>query len=182
MVMIPGMSIQKYRWGEILNVFRAQDDALIAHIDQINNILSSDDPDLDKLQEIINYIKENRRQIEVLAELIAQSGSDDTISLVGSYSNWGSLTYQSQFNSLVYNKIQQIENAVGSGKIRHEEKVRGDSRVKHDLNTLNFVIDAYDTVTMFTVPLKVKRIDNNTVDVLFDSLPPNTIQLTIKKI
>jgi len=166
----------------ILNVFQTQNDALLAHVDQINNILSSDDPNLDKFQEIINYTKENRRQIELLADRIAGSGSDDTISITGSYSNWGAVTYQSQFNSLVYNKIQQIENAVGSGKIRHEEKVRGDSRIKHDLDTLNFVIDAYDTVTMFTVPLKVKRIDNNTVDVLFDSLPPNIIQLTIKKI
>ncbi len=82
----------------------------------------------------------------------------------------------------MYDKIKKIEDAANFEKIRHEEKVRGDSRIKHDLNTLSFVIDAYDTVTMFTVPLKVKRIDTNTIDVLFDSLPPNMIQLTIKKI
>jgi len=35
---------------------------------------------------------------------------------------------------------------------------------------------------MFTVPLKVRRIDTNTIEVLFDSVPPNIIQLTIKKI
>ncbi|WP_435525362.1 hypothetical protein [Chryseobacterium indoltheticum] len=53
--------------------------------------------------------------------------------------------------------------------------------IRHDLDTLSFVIDAYDIVTMFTVPLKVRRIDTNNIEVLFDSLPPNIIQLTIKK-
>lgn len=58
--------------------------------------------------------------------------------------------------------------------------MQNDSRIKHDLNTLSFAIDAYDTVTLFSIPIKVRRIDPNTIDVLFDSVPPNMIQLTIK--
>lgn len=171
----------KAQIDEISTMLQAKDNVLLQHIDQIIEILSSDDANLDKLQEIVNYIKENRRQIELISDVLAGGSSDDTINLVGSYSSWGSVFYQSQFNNLVYDKIRQIENT-GSEKIRHEEKVKGDSRIKHDLDTLSFAIDAYDTITLFTVPLKVKRIDTNTIDVLFDSAPPNMIQLTIKKI
>jgi hypothetical protein len=171
----------KAQTEQILNILRAKDDALLQSINQITEILVSNDADLDKVQEIVNYIKENRRQIELVNEIIAEGSSDDKINLVGSYSNWGSVSYQSQFNNLVYDKIRQIEIS-GFEKIRHEEKISSDSRIKHDLNTLSFAIDAYDIVTMFSIPLKVKRIDPNTIDVLFDSVPPNMIQLTIKKL
>jgi hypothetical protein len=177
-----GNVYKKEQIQEILNVFHIKDDEMLADISKINAMLISNDVNLDELQKIVDYIKENRQQIELLKETGLGNSSDDKINLVGSYSNWGAVSYQNKFNDLVYDKIKKIEDAANSEKIRHEEKVRGDSRIKHDLNTLSFVIDAYDTVTMFTVPLKVKRIDTNTIDVLFDSLPPNMIQLTIKKI
>lgn len=171
----------KVQTEQILNILREKNDDLLERIQEITGKLSSDDVNLDTLYEIVHYIKENRRQIELLNDLFSEGSSDDKVSLVGSYSNWGTITYQSQFNSLVYDKIRQIENS-GSEKIRHEEKVQNDSRIKHDLNTLSFAIDAYDTVTLFSIPIKVRRIDPNTIDVLFDSVPPNMIQLTIKKL
>lgn len=172
----------KYQIREILNVFQIKDDEFVADIARINAMLISNDVNLDELQKIVDYIKENRQQIELLKEIGIGNSSDDKINLVGSYSDWNSVIFQNQFNDLVYDKIKKIEETASSEKIRHEERVRGDSRIKHDLDTLSFVIDAYDTVTMFTMPLKVRRIDTNTIDVLFDSLPPNMIQLTIKKI
>ncbi|SHE78957.1 hypothetical protein [Chryseobacterium takakiae] len=171
----------KVQTEQILNILREKNDDLLARIQEITGRLSSDDANLDTLYEIVQYIKENRRQIELLNDLFSGGSSDDKISLVGSYSNWGTISYQSQFNSLVYDKIRHIENT-WSEKIRHEEKVQNDSRIKHDLNTLSFAIDAYDTVTLFSIPIKVRRIDPNTIDVLFDSVPPNMIQLTIKKL
>lgn len=166
----------------IVNILQAKDNEMLEHIAKINKILDSNDINLDELQEIVGYIKENREQIEFLKEAIARNISDDKINLVGIYSNWGAITYQNQFNDLVYDKIKNIEDAASPEKNKYEERVRGDSRIKHDLDTLSFVIDAYDTVTMFTVPLKVRRIDANNIEVLFDSVPPNIIQLTIKKI
>lgn len=167
---------------EFVNVLQAKDNELLERIAKINELLASDDTNLDTLQEIVGYIKESRTQIELLKETVITIISDDKVHLAGSYSNWGSVTYQNQFNDLVYGKIKTIEDAASSEKIKHEERVRGDSRIKHDLDTLSFVIDAYDTVTMFTIPLKVRRIDTNNIEVLFDSLPPNIIQLTIKKL
>jgi len=158
------------------------DKNLASEIGNIKKILLSNDLSLDELQEITDYIKENREQIELLKEDIIRSNYDDKINLVGSYSDWGAILYQNKFNDLVYDKIKNIEDAASSEKIKYEERIRGDSTIKHNLDTLSFVIDAYDTVTMFTIPLKVKRIDTNNIEVLFDSIPPNIIQLTIKKI
>ncbi len=172
----------KEQIGEIVNRFQAKDNEMLEHIERINEMLASDDIHLDGLQEIVDYIKENRRQVELLKETLISGSSDDKIRLLGSYSNWGAVTYQNQFNDLVYDKVKNIEDAVASEKIKHEHRVRGDSIIKHDLDTLSFVIDAYDTVTMFTIPLKVRRIDTKNIEVLFDSVPPNIIQLTIKKI
>lgn len=166
----------------IVNILQAKDNEMLEHIAKINKILDSNDINLDEIQEVVSYIKENREQIEFLKEAIARNISDDKINLVGIYSNWGAITFQNQFNDLVYDKIKNIEDAASPEKNKYEERVRGDSRIKHDLDTLSFVIDAYDTVTMFTVPLKVRRIDANNIEVLFDSVPPNIIQLTIKKI
>ncbi|WP_404985517.1 hypothetical protein ACI513_20245 [Chryseobacterium sp. M5] len=166
----------------IVNILQAKDNEMLEHIAKINKILDSNDINLDEIQEVVSYIKENREQIEFLKEAIARNISDDKINLVRIYSNWGAITYQNQFNDLVYDKIKNIEDAASPEKNKYEERVRGDSRIKHDLDTLSFVIDAYDTVTMFTVPLKVRRIDTNNIEVLFDSVPPNIIQLTIKKI
>lgn len=165
----------KQQIGEIVNMLQAKDDEML-------ELLASDDVHLDKIQEIVDYIKENRRQIELLKESLINGSSDDKVRLLGSYSNWSAATYQNQFNDVVYDKIQSIENAVASDKITYEQRVRGDSVIKHDLDTLSFVIDAYDIVTMFTIPLKVRRINTNSIEVLFDSIPPNIIQLTIKKI
>jgi hypothetical protein len=172
----------KQQIKEIMNMFQAKDNELLERIDEINKILASDEVNLDELQEIVNYIKENREQIELLKQVLINGSSDDKIKLFRSYTNWGAVTYQNQFNDLVYDKIQNIENTVASEKKTHEQRVRGDSIIKHDLDTLNFVIDAYDTVTMFTMPLKIRRIDTKNIEVLFDSIPPNMIQLTIKKI
>jgi hypothetical protein len=165
----------KQQIGEIVNMLQAKDDEML-------ELLASDDVNLDKIQKIVDYIKENRQQIELIKETLISGSSDDKIRLLGSYSNWSAVTYQNQFNDVVYGKIQSIENAVASDNITYEQRVRGDSIIKHDLDTLSFVIDAYDIVTMFTIPLKVRRIDTNSIEVLFDSIPPNIIQLTIKKI
>ncbi len=170
----------KEQIGQFMDMLQAVDSGMQESIDQIQQMLTSDDVELDKLQEIVNYIKENRQQIELLKNSVTTS--DDKINLVGSYSNWGSVIYQNQFNDLVFDKIRNIEDVVNPEKIKHEERVRGDSVVKHNLDTFSFVIDAYDIVTMFTIPLKVRRIDTNNIEVLFDSVPPNMIQLTIKKL
>ncbi|VXB17264.1 hypothetical protein [Chryseobacterium sp. 8AT] len=51
---------------EIVNILQAKDNEMLELIAKINKILDSNDDDLDELQEIVDYIKENREQIELL--------------------------------------------------------------------------------------------------------------------
>lgn len=176
-----GNAYTKVQVDGFVDALKNADKDLVLEIGNIKKILLSNDLSLDELQEIVNYIKENKEQIELLKQAVINS-SDDKIHVIGNYLNWGAISYQNQFNDLVYARIKNIEDVASAEKIKYEERIRGDSRIQHDLNTLSFVIDAYDTVTMFTVPLKVRRIDTNNIEVLFDSIPPNIIQLTIKKI
>ncbi|WP_312394746.1 hypothetical protein [Chryseobacterium sp.] len=167
----------------IVEGLKSQDDEALLLLEQLREMLTSDDVNLDELQEIVDYIKENRAEIDLLKEVIIGSTKDDKIQLVGTYSNWGAITYQNQFNDLIYEKIQNLETAIPpTGKTVHEEKIRVDSKIKHDLDTYRFIIDAYDTVTMYNVPIRWKRMDENNIAVEFDTLPPNFIQITIKKI
>ncbi|WP_294203154.1 hypothetical protein [uncultured Chryseobacterium sp.] len=147
-------------------------------LEEFRSILSSNDINLDELQEIVDYIKQNREQIELLQEVIIGSTTDDKIQLTGDYSTWGALTRQNQFNDIVYDKLQQVD----SGKFRHQEIVTTNSSIVHGLHTFDFVCEAYDTVTLYKLPVKVKIKDENTIDIEFDSQPVNAIQITIRKI
>ena len=53
---------------EIVNILQAKDNEMLELIAKINEILDSNDDNLDELQEIVDYIKENRKQIELLKE------------------------------------------------------------------------------------------------------------------
>jgi hypothetical protein len=50
----------------IVNILQAKDHEMLELIGKINKILDSNDDRLDELQEIVDYIKENRAQIESL--------------------------------------------------------------------------------------------------------------------
>jgi hypothetical protein len=157
-------------------------DGFGAVITDIRDALHTDDMDLDELQEIVTYIKQNREQIELLQQVLIGITQDDKINLVGDYNIWGAITKQNQFNDVVYNKVNDIEGLVGTGNFRHQEEIRANATITHNLDTYDFVIDAYDTVTMYTLPVKVKRLNHNEISVEFDTPPSNFIKITIRKI
>jgi hypothetical protein len=168
--------------NSFLNVIHDKVDGFGAVITDIRDALHTDDMDLDELQEIVTYIKQNREQIELLQQVVIGTTTDDKINLVGDYNIWGAITKQNQFNDVVYNKVNDIEGLVGTGKFRHQEEIRANSTITHDLDTYDFVVDAYDTVTMYTLPIKVKRLNHNEITVEFDTPPSNFIKITIRKI
>ena len=168
--------------NSFLNVIHDKVDGFGSIVEDIRETLASDDINLDELQEIVTYIKENREQIELLQQVIIGITRDDKIDLVGSYPEWGAITLQNQFNDVVYDKIQEIEGSIDTGKVRHQELIRANATITHDLNTYDLIVEAYDTVTMYTLPIKVRRANMNAVDIEFDSAPQNFIQITIKKI
>ncbi|WP_066435595.1 hypothetical protein [Chryseobacterium sp. CCH4-E10] len=168
--------------NSFLNVIHDKVDGFGSVIEDIRETLASDDMNLDELQEIVTYIKQNREQIELLQEVIIGSTTDDKIDLVNDYPEWGALTLQNQFNDAVYVKIQDIEAAVDTGKVKHQEQIRANATITHNLNTYDLIVVAYDTVTMYTLPIKVRLANMNAVDIEFDSAPQNFIQITIKKL
>lgn len=172
----------KEQINNFLNVIHDKVDGFGSIVEDIRQTLTSNDVNLDELQEIVTYIKQNREQIELLQEVIIGSTTDDKIDLVGNYAEWGAITLQNQFNDVLYDKIQEIEGSIDTGKVRHQEQIRANSTIIHNLNTYDFVVEAYDTVTMYTLPIKVRRANLNTVDIEFDSPPQNFISITIRKI
>lgn len=168
--------------NSFLNVIHDKVDGFGSVIEDIRETLASDDMNLDELQEIVTYIKQNREQIELLQEVIIGSTTDDKIDLVNNYPEWGALTLQNQFNDTVYVKIQDIEGAVDTGKVKHQEQIRANATITHNLNTYDLIAVAYDTVTMYMLPIKVRMANPNAVDIEFDSAPQNFIQITIKKL
>jgi hypothetical protein len=168
--------------NSFLNVIHDKVDGFGAVITDIRDALHTDDMDLDELQEIVTYIKQNREQIELLQQVVIGTTTDDKINLVGDYNIWGAITKQNQFNDTVYTKLNDVEGIVGTGKFRHQEEIRANSTITHDLDTYDFVVDAYDTVTMYTLPIKVKRLNHNEITVEFDTPPSNFIKITIRKI
>jgi hypothetical protein len=53
--------------------------------------------------------------------------------------------------------------------------------VTHNFNTYDIVCEAYDTLTLYNLPIKYKRKNLNTVTIEFDNPVPNSIRLMITK-
>ncbi|OBW40795.1 hypothetical protein AB670_02746 [Chryseobacterium sp. MOF25P] len=163
----------------MLEVFREQVNGSYQTIEEIKEMLVSNDLDLDELQEIVNFIKKNREDIELLKQISVGNTKDDKVELVANYARWGALNLQNQFNDVVYDKIQAIESGAGT---RETIIITDDSFFTHNLNSYDFVCEAYDTVTLYKLPLKIKIVDANNIYIAFDSKPTNNINVTIKKI
>lgn len=178
----PGNVFTKDQIQEIVTLLNMQDDEAIQLIENIREMLTSDDVNLDELQEVINYIKQNREQIELLQQVIVGTTTDDKVTLTGQYPDWG-VNLQNHFNTTVYDRVKHLEQALEQlSSERFAIEIPNQQVITHNLNTFDFVVDAYDTVSLFTLPIVVKRIDLNTAEVLFDSTPNQPVKVTFRKI
>lgn len=178
-----GSTYTKEQIDEISEGFKDIKNGLETKIEEIKNLLLSNDLDLDELQEIVDYIKENREQIEALQQISVGNTTDSKVELVGNYNQWGAVTLQNQFNDSVFDKIETIKQdleTIGVG--RFETEIQENTTLSHNLNSYSLICEAYDTVTMFTVPIRIMRIDMNSVRIEFDDQPLNLINITIRKI
>jgi hypothetical protein len=178
----PGNVHTKNQILEIVAGLVSQDDETLQIIENIREMLTSDDVNLDELQEVINYIKQNREQIELLQQVIVGSTTDDKITLTGQYPNWG-VNLQNHFNATVYDKVNHLEQEIDQlSSERFTIEIPNQQIITHKLNTYDFVIDAFDTVSLYSLPLRVRRIDLNNIEVEFDSTPNQPVKVTIRKI
>lgn len=166
----------------MLDMLRQQVEGSYQVVEQIRETLVSNDLNLDELQEIVDYIKQNREDIEALQAVIIGSTTDDKITLTGNYSTWGAISLQNQLNDTVYNKIIHVEDQLNVGKIKHDEVVQVNTTILHELNTIDLIVVAFDMVTKYNVPVRYQIVDTNNLRVEFDDLPVNPLRITIRKI
>lgn len=149
---------------------------------ELNNfleLLQSDDLDLDELQEVVNYIKDNREQIELLRAVIIGGTTDDKISLIGNYSQYGAITKQNQLNDALYDHLTTLENKFYD---KFVASVTANTVLTHNLGTYDIWAEAYDEVTRYAIPIRLLRMDDNNAEVQFDTPPENNIKITIKRL
>lgn len=152
---------------------------VVAEVELINEILNSNDVSLNELQEIVDYIKENREQLDDIHEIVIGNTKDDKVELVGSFPLWGGISLQNQLNEVMYNNITTLAEKFYA---KHEAIIRVNSILIHNLGTMDVTAIARDTVTNYLIPIRLKVVDNDSVEVEFDSLPDNDIKITIKRI
>ena len=158
-------------------------ESLHARLDDLFELLASDDVDLDQLQEVVNLIKTHQTEIEQLQQISIGNTHDNKVELTGTYEGTGA-TLQSQLNLIIWDKLEQIELALTQiGSTQFETVIRVNSTITHNLNTKNVFVAAYDIVTGYAVPLryKVNFSNDNIIDVEFDVEPVNQVKVIIKK-
>lgn len=157
-------------------------DDIMTNVNNIRDTLASDDYDLDELQEIVNFIKQNREDIEALQAVIIGATTDDKVTLTGDYSAWGALTKQNQFNDTLFNKVGTIEDQLNVGKIKHREVIQVNTDIFHEMDAEDVIVVAKDTVTNYYIPVRSKWLDPDNTRIEFDDLPVNPLEIIIKKI
>lgn len=145
---------------------------LLANVNDILQRITSNDINLDELQEIVNYIKENREQIEAVQQVIIGSTTDDKVSLIEDVYNGA--TKQSELNIILWNKINEPTIFTTT--------LQDSAVVVHNFGTENIIIDAFDSVSKFNTPIKTRRISLDETEIIFDTMIENPIKIIIKKL
>lgn len=89
-------------WTEIEN-------DLYERLGSIEEILETNDVDLDEMQEIVNYIKANKAAIEAIQEAGLGTVDDTNVNLTNSYPDFSSPTTQKRLNIKFAEKIVELE-------------------------------------------------------------------------
>lgn len=147
-------------------------DSLYVIINDILQRLVSNDIDLDELQEVIDYIKENREQIEAIQQIIIGSTTDDKVTLTDNI--YEGITTQNDLNVALWNAINE--------PTLFTTTMQGSGVITHNFNTDNFIVEAYDMITKFNTPITYRRISENEVEIFFDTTPTNDMKIIIKKL
>ena len=150
-----------------------------AAIDALEQLVTSDDVNLDELQEIVNFVKENRADIEALQA--ANIGTVDDVDVLITNSIHGyAATNQQEMNVELTTKITALESVPGN--TRYETTVSASGIVTHNLNTYDLDVVLYDTGTRYNADGRIYRPTTNTIEIFFDTEPTNPIKVIVKAI
>lgn len=138
----PGNVYTKIQVDGFVNELKDADKGLASEIEKIKKLLSSNDLSLDELQEIVNFIKNNRNDIEALKAISGES-REDKVKLILDYNWLGSPKNQQEFNKQIYDKILLISQTPTSAVVQ----VTKSTTFPNPFETENVIIQARDSVT-----------------------------------
>lgn len=119
------------------------DQDLSAEIANLKKVLLSNDLSLDELQEIVDFIKKNRVDIEALKAVSQEETREDRVKLLIDYNLLSSPKNQQEFNQKIYDKVLSISQTTTSAVVQ----VTGSTVFPNTLETEHVIIQARDSVT-----------------------------------
>lgn len=119
------------------------DKDLALKIENIKRILLSNDLSLNDFQEIVDFIKKNRADIEALKAIPTGESREDKVKLLLDYDGLGSPKNQQEFNKKIYDKVLLISQTLTSAVVQ----INGSAVFPNTLETENVIIQARDSVT-----------------------------------
>ena len=137
-----GNAYTKIQIDGFISELKNADKDLALKIENIKKLLLSNDLSLDELQEIVDFIKKSREDIEALKALSGET-SEDKVKLLLDYDGVGSPKNQQEFNKKIYDKVLLISQTPTSAVVQITES----TVFPNTLETENVIIQARDSVT-----------------------------------
>lgn len=179
---VPGTSGNVYNKPQVdalINALKNADNDINAAIESLEALLTSDDLNLDELQEIVDFVKVNRADIEALQNATIGNIDDVNVDITNTIHGY-SATNQQEMNIALAANILALENVPGN--TRYETNVSASGVITHNLNTYDVDVVLYDTGTRYNADGRIYRPTTNTIEIFFDTEPTNPIKVIVKAI
>ena len=146
-------------------------------INDIKKMLLSSDLSLDEIQEIVDFIKKNREDIEALKAMPIGESREDKVMLLLDYDGLNSPKNQQEFNKQIYDKVLLISQTPTSAVVQ----VTGSAVFPNTLETENVIIQARDSVTGKKINID-DYATNQTIEIKMLGDLPNPVNILILKV
>ncbi|WP_294332982.1 hypothetical protein [uncultured Chryseobacterium sp.] len=168
-----GNTYTKIQINGFVDALKDTDKELALKIEDISKILLSNDLSLDELQEIVDFIKKSRDDLEALKAGL----SEDKIKLLLDYNGLNSPRNQQEFNRQMYDKVLLISETRTSAVVQVTES----AVFPNVLETENVIIQARDSVTGKKINID-DYATNQTIEVKIFGDLVNPINILILKV
>ncbi|AZA57081.1 hypothetical protein [Chryseobacterium shandongense] len=173
----PGNVYTKIQTNGFINELKEADRDLASEIETIKRVLLSSDLSLDELQEVVDFIKKNRADIEALKAISLEETKEDKVKLVLDYTFLESPENQQEFNQKIYNKVLSISQTLTSAVVQITES----AVFPNPVETENVIIQARDSVTGKKINID-DYATNQTIEVKMLGEITNPINILILKV
>ncbi|MCX8533055.1 hypothetical protein [Chryseobacterium luquanense] len=173
----PGNVYTKTQVNGLVNELKDVDKDLTLEITKIKELLSSNDLSLNQLQEIVDFIKKNREDIEAL-EAVSGETREDRVKLLLNYEWLSNPKNQQEFNQKIYDKVLLISETPTSAIVQITES----TTFPNSLETENVIIQARDSITGKKINVDDSATNQNIEIKILNSIenPLNILILKVK--